>query len=367
MKQDAPDHPKIIELAQTLGVRMYAARGLAESLWKFAAKYAKQGDVGRRSDAVIAKFIDWPFEDIGTLLNAFVSVRLLDRHEAYRLVVHNWPKHCEDAVHLSLARDRLYFADGSMPKLKRLSIKEREPIEADYRRMEEESCGHKKRTDLWPQKTHYHTTPSPSSPSHATPMPEDGADWFGATEDEEPRAAAPSLEPCQEVVDAWYDDWYGDHVGRTAAGDVAFASEVLRDVPLAAVKAIWLKRLLRLVKSKWPECKRFVGAQEYWPEILAQYRAEMQRQLEQAQRKAKEAEANLIGARLELNRQRWRHEWNRLDEDARRRRMEAVRARNAGFTHAEPLVEMIAIDQLGEEIDADATVMATATSERGPP
>ncbi len=131
MKRSGFDHPKLGRLCKLLGIPRYAAVGLAESLWHFAGRHAPAGDVGKWSDAEIADSMGWT-EPAERLIQALVEARLLDEVEGHRLVVHDWDEHCEDSIHLTLARRTEFFANGKMPRLTRLSSDERKQVAERY-------------------------------------------------------------------------------------------------------------------------------------------------------------------------------------------------------------------------------------------
>jgi hypothetical protein len=133
MKRGTPDKTKLRQLCRELGLPQYAGVGLLELLWHRTANEAPRGDIGKLSNEDLALALDWQ-GDADELVAALVKWRWLDRHDVHRLVVHNWPKHCEDSIHLKLARARDWFADGTVPRLHRLSKAEREPIAAFYTR-----------------------------------------------------------------------------------------------------------------------------------------------------------------------------------------------------------------------------------------
>lgn len=150
MKKGTIANPKTKDLAARLGrlvgaeslgspaLGLWMAVGVLESLWHFAAEYAKPGDIGRFTDAQIAAAVDWK-GDPSAFVAALVESRWLDAHPRHRLVVHDWPEHCEDSIHKSLARAGLKFASGKKPSLSRLEVKERE-------RLEQEPPSRRKRT-----------------------------------------------------------------------------------------------------------------------------------------------------------------------------------------------------------------------------
>ena len=92
------------------------------------AKQALRGDIGKLSDEDIAIGIGYQ-EDEEILIEALVSTGWLDAHPKHRLLIHDWPDHAQDAVHMKLARMKKTFASGAIPKTNRLPKWERE--EAD--------------------------------------------------------------------------------------------------------------------------------------------------------------------------------------------------------------------------------------------
>lgn len=121
MKKGTPRHPKANRLARLLGIKLYAAVGILEMLWHYTAEYYPAGDVGRTSDEDIADALAWEQSSPG-LIDALCNSGWIDRAPLpLRLVIHDWPHHAEDGVHLKLARAQRYFADGSTPKYGRLA------------------------------------------------------------------------------------------------------------------------------------------------------------------------------------------------------------------------------------------------------
>ena len=106
MKRGTPRHPKTQELADVLGISLYAAVGLLELLWHFAAEFSPRGDVGKFSDKRIEAALHWDGKT-GALIAAFVATGWLDSVSEYphiRLLVHDWQDHCEQSVEKKLKR-----------------------------------------------------------------------------------------------------------------------------------------------------------------------------------------------------------------------------------------------------------------------
>ncbi len=108
MKRGTPRHPKTKALARRLKVAIPHAVGILEMLWHFAGEFAPEGNVGRVSDADIAEAVCWTREPI-QLIEALTIEHWLDKDEEYRLIVHDWPDHADDAVRKKLARQRRQF------------------------------------------------------------------------------------------------------------------------------------------------------------------------------------------------------------------------------------------------------------------
>jgi hypothetical protein len=97
MKRGTPDHPKTRQLAVILGLKRYEVVGILESLWHFAASYAKRGDIGRWSNDAIAAALEWS-GDADALIAALVKARFVDEDEQCRLLVHDWQDHADQTV-----------------------------------------------------------------------------------------------------------------------------------------------------------------------------------------------------------------------------------------------------------------------------
>lgn len=120
MKRGTIEHPKMLELSRLLGVKRYIAVGILESLWHWAAKYTPKGDIGKYSDEAIADGIGWDSDDAQHLIQSFVESRWVDRTDQHRLVVHDWSHHADYTLHARIARQREWFADGSIPSFNNL-------------------------------------------------------------------------------------------------------------------------------------------------------------------------------------------------------------------------------------------------------
>lgn len=128
MKREVLEHPKMLDLCDALQVPLYHGIGMLEGVWQFAKRFAPAGDIGKYSDNSIARFIQWD-RTPSELIEALVRCRWIDPHDMRRLVIHDWATHCDDSVHMQLARAVRCFWNGERPSLKRFGQKERERIQ----------------------------------------------------------------------------------------------------------------------------------------------------------------------------------------------------------------------------------------------
>ena len=103
MKRGGPNHPKTFALAEALGIRRFAAVGLLEMLFHFAAQYAPEGDIGRYSDKRIAAAVDWQASP-ARLIEALAATGWIDTHPGVGWVVHGWSEHADRSVLQRLSR-----------------------------------------------------------------------------------------------------------------------------------------------------------------------------------------------------------------------------------------------------------------------
>lgn len=127
MKRGTPDHPKVRALARQLGISRVHAVGILECLWQWAAQYCPDGGLSKWSPASIAEAVDWL--DAEQLLAALkhTDCGFLDEDG----MIHDWPEHCEDAVHMRLARAGKRFYCGCTPTVRRMERSEREKLHVE--------------------------------------------------------------------------------------------------------------------------------------------------------------------------------------------------------------------------------------------
>lgn len=109
MKRGTPDHPKMKRLARLLNIEMWGAVGIMESIWHFGMRYCPMGDIGKFSDIEIADAIGWK-GSAGELVSALINARWFDACPQNRLLIHDWPDHCDRSVAKYLKENKLTFA-----------------------------------------------------------------------------------------------------------------------------------------------------------------------------------------------------------------------------------------------------------------
>lgn len=103
MKRETLRHPKTLHLASLLGCDRPTALGYLILMWDFAAEYSPRGDIGKFPDGAISGACDWKGES-SAFVGAMIDSRWVDRDHEHRLLVHDWPDHCERWVHLKLQK-----------------------------------------------------------------------------------------------------------------------------------------------------------------------------------------------------------------------------------------------------------------------
>lgn len=105
-KRSLIDHPKFAEFKILLGANKSVALGYLECLWQFTGRYTAQGNIGKYKDSQIEAWLEWDGEP-GKLIESFIESGFLDRHEKYRLLVHDWQDHVDNTTRTNLKRSGL--------------------------------------------------------------------------------------------------------------------------------------------------------------------------------------------------------------------------------------------------------------------
>lgn len=106
MKRGTPNHPKVYDLAERLGVSWATAIGHLELLFHFTAQYCPQGNLGRYSDKRIASALGW-HKSPQVLLESLSGSGWVDVHPEWRWTVHDWHLHCDRTTVQRLSRSGL--------------------------------------------------------------------------------------------------------------------------------------------------------------------------------------------------------------------------------------------------------------------
>ena len=101
MKLGSKDHIKVKRLKRALGIPLYQALGLLETLCQVTAQSADDGGIGRYTDSDIAIELEWE-GDPSVLIAALRDCGWLDECSVNRLCIHDWMDHAPDFI-----KDRL--------------------------------------------------------------------------------------------------------------------------------------------------------------------------------------------------------------------------------------------------------------------
>jgi len=111
MKRDALNHPKMLDLASTLNCTRAQAIGIMTLLWDMCATFTPRGDIGKLRNGSISRSCDW-HENPDEFIQALLDTGWLEAHDSHRLIVHDWPDHCEQWVKLKMQRLKIDFLDS---------------------------------------------------------------------------------------------------------------------------------------------------------------------------------------------------------------------------------------------------------------
>lgn len=235
-------HRKTRRLARLLQVQIPCALGVMEAIWHVTADQCPDGAIGTLSNQDIADEMFWD-GDADELVRDLIASGVLDEHPEHRLVVHGWSERATDAIHMSLARKGLYFADGSKPRMTRMGAKDREDAEATYAPPQAEKAhksaqrahnGASLRTESAPPShampCHADAMPSPPLPSQSPPPPEPRTRMASANAPKANRSASSEAsERAWGEFLAVYPDRDGDR--KTAPGRTVYLATLRSGVP----------------------------------------------------------------------------------------------------------------------------------------
>lgn len=110
MKRETLRHPKVFDLMARLGIGRPASLGVLTLLWDFVGEQSPEGNVGKFSNGAIATACDWQ-DDPDTLIQALIDSGFLTQSVEHRLIVNDWPEHCENWVRKKLSRAKKEFCE----------------------------------------------------------------------------------------------------------------------------------------------------------------------------------------------------------------------------------------------------------------
>jgi len=125
----ALEHPKLLALADALGIMDCFALGVMEAFWHHIGKYHQDGDVTDLNPRVMARSIRYTGNG-DELWTCLISAGFIDRTSGGRLIVHGWSEHADDQTNARLFRAVQPFADGTKPKPRSIGKEEKERLEA---------------------------------------------------------------------------------------------------------------------------------------------------------------------------------------------------------------------------------------------
>jgi hypothetical protein len=108
MKRDAPSSTKMKRLCRLLDIPLHQAVGLLELLWHLTAREAPRGNIGKLTNETIALALDYRGDE-NRLIDAWIRTGWLDEDGEYRLLIHDWHEHADEAVKKRLTRSGQSF------------------------------------------------------------------------------------------------------------------------------------------------------------------------------------------------------------------------------------------------------------------
>lgn len=224
-KRGILEHEKLLKLGRLLKLDAGLALGPFEGFLQHVARCYPTGDVSRVDPDVLVEIIRCPSLDGPAFWDALAIAGFVDVLPDGRRLVHDWSEHADDATNMALARKGLRFADGSLPRMTRLSSADRVKAERLFAE-HVPICAHSVRTDAPSAPVPRHESaqeaqesagcapavrtacapPSPPLPSPAMPCTPNMADFQPAhilAEDQpgEPEITEPPKQP------AWKPAW----------------------------------------------------------------------------------------------------------------------------------------------------------------
>jgi len=245
LKREAVGHTKIKRLCRRLDIPLWQAVGLLELLWHVTAREAPRGDIGKLSNEDIALALDYRGDE-DKMVDALVATGWIDNSQEFRLVIHDWHDHADDAVHVRLARARMYFVCARAPRFVRLGGSERAEAAAFYNAQKSNPCAQKSNSCAPPVPV---PVPVPEPVPEPAPVPAVRTDRFGEFIAPWPRVSNPD-----RAARAWIScvETSSDEQAAFAARDRYLASDEVRRGVLMDVANWLMDQKSGRWSGKWP-------------------------------------------------------------------------------------------------------------------
>lgn len=110
MKAGTQNHVKTKRLMRLLGISMYRAVGILETMWLLCTDCADEGEIGKFADEEIADYLGWDGKQSPSqLVTALHDSGWIDKDDEHRFVIHDWfenaPEFIKDRIRKRKARE----------------------------------------------------------------------------------------------------------------------------------------------------------------------------------------------------------------------------------------------------------------------
>jgi hypothetical protein len=97
MKAGTQNHVKTKRLKRVLGIPLYRAVGILESIWLLCCDCCDEGNIGKFTDDEIADYLEWDGKP-SELVCGLAESGWTDTDDTGRPVVHDWLEHCPEYI-----------------------------------------------------------------------------------------------------------------------------------------------------------------------------------------------------------------------------------------------------------------------------
>jgi hypothetical protein len=106
LKAGTQNHLKTKRLKRLLGIPLYRAVGILETIWLLCCDCCDEGNIGKFSDLELAEYLEWE-SDPSQLVRALADSGWTDQDQAGRPVIHDWLEHCPDFIRERVRKRRM--------------------------------------------------------------------------------------------------------------------------------------------------------------------------------------------------------------------------------------------------------------------